>query len=317
MPKAVLTTRVDPTYDDLPEVKYHFPQTYLNAIEGALGDWVVYYEPRRLGGNLSSSGGRQSYFATARLVDVRPDPAKKDHYYAFVKDYLEFDRPVPFREQRVRENPFYYERLLQKPNGSTNRGRFGRAVRFLKDAEYYEILAAGFVNILGKRNRRLGPGAEEFPIRTVPPDEAYGDPTEPEEQHRRIITQISHRPFRDRAFSSVIKSAYENTCAVSGIRIINGGGRPEVQAAHIRPVKRHGPDSVRNGVALCGTMHWMFDRGLISIDDDFSLLFDEKSIPGNVLRMVNRDRRLRLPELQQHYPHRQFLKYHREFVFKG
>ena len=61
----------------------------------------------------------------------------------------------------------------------------------------------------------------------------------------------------------------------------------------------------------------MFDRGLISIDDDFSLLLDEKSMPGNVLRLVNRDRRLRLPELRQHHPHRQFLKYHREHVFKG
>lgn len=64
-------------------------------------------------------------------------------------------------------------------------------------------------------------------------------------------------------------------------------------------------------------MHWMFDRGLISIDNDFGLLLNEKCMPSNVLRMVNRDRRLRLPELRQHYPHRKFLKYHREFVFKG
>ncbi len=28
MAKAVLTTKVDPTYDDLPEVRYHFPRTY-------------------------------------------------------------------------------------------------------------------------------------------------------------------------------------------------------------------------------------------------------------------------------------------------
>ena len=30
MVKAVLTTKVDPSYDDLPEERYHYPRTYLN-----------------------------------------------------------------------------------------------------------------------------------------------------------------------------------------------------------------------------------------------------------------------------------------------
>ena len=310
MPKAVLTTRVDPTYDDLPEVRYHFPHTYLNTITEALGDWIVYYEPRRLGGNLSTSGGRQSYFATARLVRVERDPGTRDHYYAFVEDYLEFDRAVPFK---VREGQFYYERLLRKADGSTNKGRFGRAVRSLRDAEYSEILAAGFANIIDPRYQPLASRYEDVPTHVIDSDE----PTVLEKEHRKIITSISRRPFRDRAFASAIKSVYKDTCAVSGIRIINGSGRSEVQAAHIRPVSHNGPDGVRNGIALCGTMHWVFDRGLISIGDDYQLLVDEKSIPGDVLRLINRDRRLRLPELRQHYPHRQFLEYHRDVVFKG
>src|SRR5437016_4011429 len=74
--------------------------------------------------------------------------------------------------------------------------------------------------------------------------------------------------IRDAAFSIAVKAAYQETCAITGFKIINSGGRAEVQAAHIRPVADRGPDSLRNGIALCGTMHWMFDRGLISIDDD-------------------------------------------------
>lgn len=31
MTKAVLTTKIDPTYDDLPEQRYHFPRTYLSV----------------------------------------------------------------------------------------------------------------------------------------------------------------------------------------------------------------------------------------------------------------------------------------------
>lgn len=47
MTKAVFTTNVTPSYDDLSEVRYHFPTTYLNYVRRAVGDYVVYYEPRR------------------------------------------------------------------------------------------------------------------------------------------------------------------------------------------------------------------------------------------------------------------------------
>lgn len=38
MAKAILTTKVDPTYDDLPEQRYHFPRTYLRQVEAARGE---------------------------------------------------------------------------------------------------------------------------------------------------------------------------------------------------------------------------------------------------------------------------------------
>lgn len=53
MVKAVLTTKLEPTYDDLPEERYHFPRTYLRQIEAAVGDWIVYYEPRRSSGDIA------------------------------------------------------------------------------------------------------------------------------------------------------------------------------------------------------------------------------------------------------------------------
>ena len=72
----------------------------------------------------------------------------------------------------------------------------------------------------------------------------------PMEQDRRIIEQLVSRPFRDKAFSAAVKNAYHDTCAMTGLKIINGGGRSEVQAAHIRPVEHRGPDSVRNANSL-------------------------------------------------------------------
>ncbi len=186
MTKAVFTTKSISSYDDLPEVRYHFPKTYRNQVERAIGDWIVYYEPRRSSNDPASRGGAQVYFATARLVRVVSDPAHPDHFYAEVEDYLQFTRPVPFRE-----GTHYYESGLEKLDGSTNKGAFGRAVRNLSDAEYDLIWLAGFGHIIGIEPRvRPAPDVPEAPLRPIPgfeEERAEYICEEPPEQERRII----------------------------------------------------------------------------------------------------------------------------------
>jgi len=101
------------------------------------------------------------------------------------------------------------------------------------------------------------------------------------------------------------------------LKIINGGGRPEVQAAHIQPVHDEGSDSVRNGVALSSTVHWMFDRGLISVGADYRILLAPKGVPDGIRRLVNPSGELSLPKDRRAWPHPHFLSYHRDKVFKG
>ena len=74
MAKAIFTTKISPTYDDLPEAQYHFPTTYLRQAEAALNDWIIYYEPRRSSSLDASRGGRQAYFATAKVIRIEADP---------------------------------------------------------------------------------------------------------------------------------------------------------------------------------------------------------------------------------------------------
>jgi putative restriction endonuclease len=316
MTKAVLTTKVTPVYDDLPEVRYHFPKTYLNQVSRAVGDWIIYYEPRRSTGDLRSSSGRQVYFATARVERIYTDPVLNDHFYAEISNYLPFTRPVPFKE-----GLHYYENILAKADGSTNKGAFGRAVRDLPEAEYDLIWQAGFGHILGLSERsREAPDVPEAPLQPLTgfaEQQAFFQHEVPMEQDRRIIEQLVSRPFRDRAFSAAVKTAYHDTCAMTGLKIINGGGRSEVQAAHIRPVEHRGPDSVRNGIALSGTMHWMFDRGLISVDDDYNLLLAKDRLPDTVSRLLGENTSLLLPDRLEMRPHQKFLSYHRSTIFKG
>lgn len=296
--KAIFTTKVDSTYDDLPEFRYHFPRTYLRQVENAVGDWIVYYEPRRTSGDLSSRGGRQAYFATARVTSIQSDPMLADHFYAFVSDFLEFDRPVHFKD-----GDHFYEAVLRREDGATSKGAFGRAVRYLPDIEYDLILRAGFADIL-----TIQPVAESTLI---------GLADEPAAFERPIVERMTTRPFRDAAFAVAVKFAYEDTCAITGLKIIDGGGRSEVQAAHIRPVAASGPDSVRNGLALCGTIHWMFDRGLVSVDDDLTILMSKNRVPDTIYRLANPEGKLKVPDRPELRPHPQFLRFHRKAVFKG
>lgn len=317
MTKAVFTTKSASSYDDLPEIRYHFPKTYLKQVERAVGDWIVYYEPRRSSNEPSSRGGAQVYFATARLERISLDPVRPDHFYAEVSNYLPFVRAVPFRE-----TDFYYEGGLEKADGSTNKGAFGRAVRNLSDAEYDLIWQAGFGHVIGLDERiRPAPDVPEQPMQRIPgfaeADQAEYGLDVPMEQDRRIVEQLTSRPFRDRAFAAAVKDAYHDTCAMSGIKLINGGGRSEVQAAHIRPVEHRGPDSVRNGIALSGTFHWMFDRGLISVDDDFRLLLAKDRLPDSIDRLLGGNDRLLVPQRVDLRPHQKFLFWHRDNVFKG
>lgn len=108
MTNAIFTASESSAYDDLIEVRYHFPATYLRQIEATVGDWIVYYEPRRTTGP-NSTTGRQAYFAVAQVTNVTPDPERANHYHAHLQNFLEFDQAVPFREGVA-----YYESRLKK-----------------------------------------------------------------------------------------------------------------------------------------------------------------------------------------------------------
>jgi len=293
-------TKVQPAYDDLPEQRYHFQSAYLRQVQETVGDWITYYEPRRREPSGNKTGGRLAYFAVAKVVGVRADERVADHFYADVTNYLEFDRAVPFRE-----GEHYYEAALQREDGGTSKGAFGRAVRTMPDREFNAILAAGFAPIIGT-------------ARPAELSDEHGDlAEEPATFERPMVERLTVRPFRDAAFAVAVRRAYGDTCALTGLKIINGGGRAEAQAAHIRPVADEGPDSVRNGLALSATVHWMFDRGLVSVDDDLSILIAADRVPDAATRLFRPEGRILATARPDWRPHPQFLRYHREHVFKG
>ena len=302
MANAVFTTKLSPSYDDVPEERYHFPKRYLATAQTTVGDWIVYYEPRRANAVDNRTGGRQRYFAMARVAAVVPDFIKTDHFHALIEpgSYINFVSPVPFQI-----GGDYFESRARREDGGTSKGWFGWSVRPIPSKEFERIVQSGMAMQLRPYER--------------PDVPAYGfaEDAAPYEAERQIIEQTISRPYRDQAFRRVVRDAYDNRCAISGLRLLNGGGRPEVQAAHIKAVEDRGPDSFRNGLALSGTFHWLFDRGLISVDKDFKILRAKGQIPEELLPLFPRDGMLRLPDDQRLWPHDQFMSHHRENRFKG
>lgn len=278
MAKLILTSRRDSKYNDVPGEKYHFPRSYLNAIQRGVGDWAIHYEPRR-------GRGRQKYIAVAQITHVIKDLATPEHYYAHTEGYLEFPYPVPYRIAG-----YYYESGLRGKGGSPNLGRFQRAVRSIPDAEFAAIVSAGL-------NGTVAPLLAADPL-----------------AERDLTYELTRRAMRDSAFSKLVRSAYNSTCALTGIRILNGGDAAEMEAAHIRPVSEKGPDIVKNGIALSRTVHWLFDRGFISFEDNGNVLVSPRGIPDPIQRILRP--RLWLPTTEDQHPHPRFLSWHRKHKFK-
>ncbi len=302
MAKAIFQIKPESIYDDLPEERYHFPRMYLNAVNRSIDDLIIYYEPSRPGKSRSKSGGRSSYFAVAQNTNVIKDPRISDHYYAIIEpgSYLEFPEAVPFRE-----GDFFYESKLRKKDGTLNKGASGRSVRFIPDNEFDLILKRAFIRTINTSEVN-----EYMESRLVLEDvkETYDRP---------FAEYVISKPYRDQAFRDVIRKVYNSTCAITGMKIINGGGHCEVDAAHIQPVSHSGPDSPRNGIALSKTVHWLFDRGLVSLEDDGKFLLANKYVPDEVRILMNPDGYARLPEQPQYRPHESYLRFHREKIFLG
>jgi putative restriction endonuclease len=94
--------------------------------------------------------------------------------------------------------------------------------------------------------------------------------------------------------------------------MVNGGGKAEAQAAHIWSVAAGGPDVVQNGLALSATVHWLFDRHLISLTDDYGLLVSHNRVPGELRTLFEHQlQRIRLPKDQALWPRPQYIQRHR------
>lgn len=118
---------------------------------------------------------------------------------------------------------------------------------------------------------------------------------------------------RHTLFPKVIKSFYEDTCAVCRLKAgaLNG---TLVEAAHIMPFAEFHNDHPLNGLALCKNHHWGFDAGWFTVSNDYRL------VPSPHLRQPKQEylvsgAPLHLPPQPEYAPAVEAIAWHRAHKF--
>lgn len=147
---------------------------------------------------------------------------------------------------------------------------------------------------------------------------------EPPEDYRQEIKNLLLQNneeeifIRGSLFKREIPKIYNNTCCISGMRIDTTINASMVDACHIVPFSVSYDDTVTNGIALCPNLHRAFDRGLITIDENYRVVVSNifKEDESSYSIKFFEGKKINLPNKKNYYPLKDNFKWHREKIFK-
>lgn len=146
----------------------------------------------------------------------------------------------------------------------------------------------------------------------------------PNEYKRKLAelkNRLNNEAFQEEVFvrggifKREIPKIYNNTCAISGMRVDALLSISMVDACHIVPFSEGYDDTLVNGIALCPNLHRAFDRGLISISDDYRVLLkknfvENRESPFNLGQFEGAQ--ISLPADPVHFPALENIAQHRK-----
>jgi len=119
--------------------------------------------------------------------------------------------------------------------------------------------------------------------------------------------------LRGAAFKRKIPELYGYRCAITGLQIHHNQRASLIDACHIVPWADSYDDTISNGIALCPNMHRAFDRGLISVAADHTVLVSNELREADTAYAIRpfAGKRLILPQDEHHHPALENLAMHR------
>lgn len=124
--------------------------------------------------------------------------------------------------------------------------------------------------------------------------------------------------IRGGIFKREIPKIYNYTCCISGMRIDATVQVSLIDACHIVPFSESYNDTISNGIALCPNLHRAFDRGLISVDEDYRVIVSGTFTEGESdysIRKFDR-KRINLPSNRNFWPSVENISWHRSNVLR-
>ena len=126
--------------------------------------------------------------------------------------------------------------------------------------------------------------------------------------------------IRGNIFKRQVPVIYQNTCAISGLQINAIFNVALIDACHIVPFSNSYDDTITNGISLTPTLHRAFDRGLISIDDNYCVIISDKFNENNIVSKYSikqfEGKEILLPNDKKYHPNIENLSWHRKNIFK-
>lgn len=130
----------------------------------------------------------------------------------------------------------------------------------------------------------------------------------------KIATSVDNMAslFNAVSFRDFIMVGYDNLCAITNT-VIKYESYMNLEAAHIKPKSHGGLFLPNNGIALCRDLHWAFDKGFFTLDNDLCVVVHPK-ITSEYLNSFN-GKHIRVPSNQFFAPDLDNVRYHRENVY--
>jgi putative restriction endonuclease len=118
---------------------------------------------------------------------------------------------------------------------------------------------------------------------------------------------------RGSIFKREVPKMYNYTCAISGMRIVSVSNTQMVDACHIKPFAESKDDTLGNGISLSPNFHRAFDRGLITISNDYKVIVSEHLVENQTPYSLSQfnGQPILLPENKSNYPYIDNLEWHR------
>ena len=125
---------------------------------------------------------------------------------------------------------------------------------------------------------------------TTPQDPAGNAEVQRNDKRATVIVRTGQQSFRD-----IVLQKYDFSCAITGCKITD-----VLEAAHIVDYSISKDNSVTNGICLRADLHTLFDRGYITINNDFTISVSENVSDPDYRKYQGQ--KLKLPRHQIDWP---------------